>query len=434
MDYPDKRTNNNTITNIKSSIKSNRLIFKNMGWLVVMQIANYLIPLLLIRYIIDIVGIGYFGKITYAQNIIGYLTVIINFGFEYSATQEIALNRDNKKKLQSIFWSVIRFKSILLLLSFAVLTISIFSIDKFNGDKILYFYAWLINIGFVLFPSWFLQGVEDISKITTFNFAAKFVGALAIVLIIQNATQYPLYLLILSLSYILSSMIALYYVIKKYNLHTTATKYSKVITKGFPIFLNNIFGAIYSTIGLTMLLKFVSDYQIGIYSGAYKIIMAVLMIISFPISTAIFPTVSRRFQTSFDVGWRFYKKVFAGVSLLGIVCGLVIFLFAPFWIKILLGNGLQEVVPLLKTFALLPPLVLIASMLTIQGMYGLQLQKYAPYIGATVCLFSIIINYFLIHQIGIFGAIWAYIASEILEIVLVAIIIFVTYKNKTNNK
>ena len=99
------------------------------------------------------------------------------------------------------------------------------------------------------------------------------------------------------------------------------------------------------------------------------------------------------------------------------MCSIAIFLLSDVVIKVLVG--LKSNIPsgdsrtsadIFRIFSLLPILVLAASMLTVQGMYGLQLQRYAPYIGGAICLFSLAVNYLFIKNIGIQGAAFSYVA------------------------
>ncbi len=55
---------------------------KNMTALGVLQIANYLIPLLVLPVVSRVLGATLFGSVGYAQNIVSYLTLLVNFGFE----------------------------------------------------------------------------------------------------------------------------------------------------------------------------------------------------------------------------------------------------------------------------------------------------------------------------------------------------------------
>ena len=414
------------VNRITGIIQSNSQVLKNMTWLGVLQFANYLIPLLIIPYIVRVLGVDLFGKVSYAQNIISYLMIIVNYGFEYSATQEIAINNDDKTKLRSIFWTVIQFKTLLLLLTLLIWGILCFCFSKVEEDKLLYFYGMLVNVGIVLFPTWFFQGIEKMSKMTIFNFLIKALGAVFIVLLIHTSADYRIYLLIPSISYIIIGVIAFYYVIKKYELypiHKETLLKKQVVRKGFPIFLNNIFGTLYTVAGMTILGFYISDHQLGIYSGAYKIIIAVIMLTSIPISIALFPVMSRKFNESIKDGLLFFRKSLIWVCGFALICSLSIFILSPIIVHILLGKGFEESIPLLRLFSFLPFLVITASMFTVQGMYGLQLQKYAPYIGATIGLFSIGINFLLINRIGIYGAAWSYILSEVLEIILVTLLL-----------
>ena len=84
-----------------------KTLYKNMVSLGVLQVANYLIPFLVLPIISRILGASLFGSVSYAQNIVTYLTLLINFGFEYSATRQISIARDNKQRMDGIFWSVI---------------------------------------------------------------------------------------------------------------------------------------------------------------------------------------------------------------------------------------------------------------------------------------------------------------------------------------
>ena len=403
-----------------------------MTWLTVLQFANYLIPLLIIPYIVRVLGADVFGKVSYAQNIISYLSIIITYGFEYSATQEIAINKEDKTKLRSIFWSVMKFKGLLLLITFIILIILNFCFSRVEEDRLLFFYAALVNIGCVLFPTWFFQGIEKMSKMTLFNFLIKSLGAIFVILLIRSKSDYLIYLLVPSISYIIIGALSFVYVVRKYELiPETGTDIfkEKAVRKGFPIFLNNIFATLYTTAGMTILGFFIPNKELGIFSGANKIIMAVLMVTSMPISVAIFPVISRKFNESFEVGVRFFKRTLVLVGLFAALCSLTIYFLAPLLVHILLGKDFQASIPILQLYSVIPFLVIIASMFTVQGMYGFQLQKYAPYIGGTIGIFSIIINFVLIPRIGVFGAVWSYIFCEFMEIILVLLLLKYKLKN-----
>ena len=61
-----------------------------------------LIPLLSYPYLIRVLGKETYGIIIFAQAIVGYFVILIGFGFNISATKEISINRDDKKKVSEI--------------------------------------------------------------------------------------------------------------------------------------------------------------------------------------------------------------------------------------------------------------------------------------------------------------------------------------------
>lgn len=421
---------------ITNTIKSNSQVLRNMTWLTVLQFANYLIPLLIIPYIVRVLGVDVFGKITYAQNIITYFTLLINFGFEYSATREIAVNKGNKPVITQIFWSVLKQKAALLLLSFVGLVILYFSFSRVNSDFTLYFFVFLMNVGVVLFPTWFFQGMEEMGKMAIFNVLIKGLGLILTVLFVKKTSDYLIYPLLTSLAYIVFGIGALVYVIKHFEIHyikSEKTIYHKIFNNSFPIFLNNLFVSLYTTANITILGMYHSNHEIGIYGGAQKIIMAILMLTSMPINIAIFPQISREFELSKKNGLRKLKKVIIWVSIVSILLCITTFIFSAPFVNLLLGKEFKESIYLLKLFSVLPFLVIVASLLTVQGLYGMKLQKYAPYIGLFIGTFSVSINIIFIPKYGMTAAAFNWIAAQIMEVMIVGMII-ILYSKKYYNE
>ena len=413
------------------TLQANRQVLKNMTWLTVLQFANYLIPLLIIPYIVRVLGVEIFGKVTYAQNIISYFTLTINFGFDYSATREIAINKADKSARGRIFWSVLKQKTILLLLSFAGLLILYFTFSRVNDDFTLYLFIFLMNVGVVLFPAWFFQGMEEMGKMAICNVLIKGGGLILTLLLVKSSADYLAYPLLTSLAYVIFGAGAIIYVIKHYDIQYTKSNKTvdkNIFSKSLPIFLNNLFVSGYTIANLTILGFYHSNHDIAIYGGAQKIIMAILMLTSMPVNIAIFPKISREFELSQINGLRILKKALCVVALLLIIFCLWTYLLSSLFVNVLLGSEFSESINLLKLFSVLPFLVTIASLLTVQGLYGMRLQKYAPFVGLFIGVFSIMLNMIYIPIYGTMAAALIWILAQILEIALVGTILFMYSK------
>lgn len=394
-------------------------LMQNIASLGLVQLANYAIPLLIMPFITRALGPEAFGKASYAQNIIAYLTIIVNYGFEYTATQDVALNREDKDKTRHIFWSVMKFKTVLLSISLIALALLYFFFDKVNEDPSLYIYAWLINVGFVMFPTWFFQGMENMKKMAVFNFITKLCGAILTIAVVSSPEDYRLYILVLSLSYIAVGVVSFLYTIWRYKLgkyvYDRNTE-KHVIVKGFPVFLNQVFVCMYNYVGVTIIGLHLSESDVGIYTGSQKIIQAVMMLTIMPISISLFPRMSKMFEEDKMKAVVYLKKTIKIAIIMGLAICIIVLLLAPYVVEIMLGKQFEESITILRYMSLLPLLVLLATIMTVQGLYGMQQQKIVPKIGFLCGTVSVISCFILIPRIGILGAVYAWILAEIVEI------------------
>jgi PST family polysaccharide transporter len=144
--------------------------FSNFVSLSFFQFANYIIPLIVVPYLVRILGAENYGKINYAQVFASYFTILINFGFEYTSTKEIAENRNNHQKIQDTFNATLQLKAILFAISCGVFSILFLFSAKLNEDYLLYVYSFLLNLGLLLFPNWYFQGIEQMRIMSVANF------------------------------------------------------------------------------------------------------------------------------------------------------------------------------------------------------------------------------------------------------------------------
>ena len=392
----------------------------------VLQVANYLIPFLVLPIISRILGASLFGSVSYAQNIVSYLTLLINYGFEYSATRQISIARNDKSKTDAIFWAVIANKCLLLLLSFAVLAVLPLCMERVACDPRLYIYTALANIGIVFFPTWYLQGMQQMDKMAWANFFTKLLGAVLVLAVVREASAYRLYPLLMSVASILVGIGAMVYVIRHFQINRPAFSRQamrEVMQAGAPIFLNNVFVALYTTANMTILGIYATDDVIGYFSGAQRLIQALNMVVVMPVSMAVYPEISRRFAESKKEGVQFLKQVLLWAGSAAAIVSLLTFVSAPLMIRIMYGTGFAPSVDLLRWLAPIPFLVMIATLLTVQGLYGMGLQRWAPWVGLILAVCCVGLNLWLLPLIGVKGVCISWIASEVMECALVSIIL-----------
>ena len=392
----------------------------------VLQIANYLIPLLVLPVVSRVLGATLFGSVGYAQNIISYLTLLVNFGFEYSATRQIALAGEDKEKKRQLFWAVITAKTGLLVLSFVILALLPLFVERVACDPRLYIYTALTNIGIVFFPTWYLQGEQQMDKMAWANFFTKLLGALLVIALVREASMYRWYPLLLSISSILVGIGAMIYVVRHFQIGSYICSHeamNEVIRAGMPIFINNVFVSLYTTVNMTLLGGFATDEMIGYFSAAQRLIIALNMVVVLPVSTAFYPEMSRRFEASRTEGIRFFKRVLVYAGLAALVVSAGTYIVAPIAIPIIYGAGYETAIEVLRWLSPLPFLVMVATLLTVQGLYGMGLQKWAPWVGVMLATLCISLNLWLLPILGVKAVCIGWNTAEIAECLIVGFIL-----------
>ena len=140
---------------IKKISSNNKTVIANLGYLGILQIISLFLPLLTYPYLIRVLGKEIYGEIMLAQAIMAYFSIMINWGFNISATKDIAVHRDNKLYLSEIVSAVFTVKLLLWMLSFLILLAIVYFIPALKHHKLLYFISFGICFNELLFQQYF---------------------------------------------------------------------------------------------------------------------------------------------------------------------------------------------------------------------------------------------------------------------------------------
>jgi PST family polysaccharide transporter len=99
--------------------------------------------------------------------------MLTDYGFSLSATQEISVHRDDPQKVSEVFSSVMLLKFLLLLLSFALLSLVVLAVPRLRADWAVYYLSFGNVVGMWLFPIWLFQGLERMKYIPMLSITAN---------------------------------------------------------------------------------------------------------------------------------------------------------------------------------------------------------------------------------------------------------------------
>jgi PST family polysaccharide transporter len=350
-----------------------KVFFNNIFSLGLIQVANYLIPIITIPYLLRLIGIEQYGQLAFAASLITYLTIVVDFGFNISATKHVSVYRSDEIKLNEIFNSVYFIKLLLLLLSFVILLIIVFGFKKFSHEWKLYYISYLAVCGQFLFPVWFYQGVENLKLISIINLVTKLFFTISIFIFVKSPSDYLLVPFLTSFGYLIAGIFSIFQIKKKYKIVFKFQKISIIkyyFTESWYIFSSNFFISLYTSSNTFMLGMFGNNVILGQYVIVDRII-GVFKNLYMPISQSLFPLLSFKFNNSKKCGFTLLNKILKILTPIMLLLSLLIFFFSKSIIILISGQNSLETIRLLKIMSLLPFIITISNLAAIQGLYNL---------------------------------------------------------------
>lgn len=354
-----------------------KLLTGNIFSLGVLQGANYILPLFTVPYLVRVLGPEYFGLLAFATATIMYFMLMTDYGFNLSATRQISIHREDEDKVNEIFSSVMMIKTALLIISFGLMSLLVFSFEKFSQHWEVYFITFGMVIGQVLFPIWLFQGMERMKYIAYLNIGAKAFFTVCIFIFVQEQADYLLVPLLTAMGFIVAGIWSLYLVKKEFNVSfvwqpTANLKFQLV--DGWHVFLSSMAISLY-TISTTFILGvFASNTVVGFFAAADKIVQAIKGLYV-PVSQAIYPLISKKIHKDKQAGLAFIHKITWVVGTGMFVISAILFLLAEPIVNLLLGEQYQQSILILQIMAFLPFIIALSNIYGIQTMLNLGYKQ-----------------------------------------------------------
>ena len=355
----------------------------NFFSLSVLQGVNYLLPLITLPYLVRVLGPEKFGLIAFAQAFIQYFVIFTDYGFNLSATKQISLHRKSKQKLLEIFSSVMLIKLSLSILGLIILCTIVFGLSRFKSDWRLYFLAYGIVIGRVLFPTWFFQGMEKMQYIAFLNVLAKAIFTIAIFVFIKRSSDYIYVPLINSVGALVSALLALITVKRNFGISLKGSSLGAGalfthFKEGFFVFSSLVFSTILYVSPTVFIGIFLSYSTVGFYTMAEKIVSALKGMISV-FNQTVYPWLSKLYSEKRVQYFRAWQKCAGASMALSVLLFLPLFFLGEKLIETLFAENYQYSVNILRFLSVSLILYAIINLLGLLGMLVIGYSKHLAY-------------------------------------------------------
>lgn len=355
----------------------NKKLLENIISLSTIKGLEFVLAFITFPYLVRVLKVEYYGLIVFSQSIINYFTLFTDYGFNLSGPKKIA-QQDDKEKYGVVFANIFGAKLFLLIIWAVAFYIMLYGFTYWkNADVKLYMVVFLSVVGNVLFPIWFFQGIQQMRYITLVNVIARTFSVIGIFSFVNRPEDYLFAAFCQSVTPIVAAICSWYIIFTHYPeviRRPSLTGIRHELKDGWPIFTSNVAINLYTASNIVFLGLLTNNSTVGYFSGAKKIIDNITQLFS-PISQAIYPYVSKKVAESGYSAIIFLRKVvkiFGGFTL---ALSIFILIFAPSIVRIILGNGYEESIFLLRVMGVLPFLIALSNVFGIQTMLNFGMQQ-----------------------------------------------------------
>ncbi|BAV10162.1 polysaccharide transporter, PST family [Filimonas lacunae] len=399
---------------------------KNFGALSIIQVANFLIPFLVLPVITRVIGKDNFGLFNFLTAVITYFVILINYGFDYTATRTIARNKDNETVVNEVFSGVFFARLWLLLVSTVLFIVLLFTMPQMRDEAFVSILCFVTCIANVFMPNWLFQGMEQLQKAAIWNVVIKLVCFTAMVIFIREKRDYWVYALFSSLSQLLAGVALFIYAFRRFHIRLLWVPLKKVLQllhNDRAVFISTLMINLYTNSNIVILGLMKSKSEVGVFAASAKIVSITQMVMLMPLSQTLFPHIGRSFAIARENGVTEVKKIFPLVTTLALGISIALFMGAPV-LPLFFGEEFEQSIPVLRIMAIAPFIVSISNLLGTQVLLNLKMDKAFLLMSIAGSVICVGLNMLFTPVWSYYGTALAWVLTEVLITTGMAMIIY----------
>ncbi len=314
-------------------------LFTNITNFSILQVTNYLVPLITIPYIVRVIGAERFGIITFAQALIQFALILVDYGFNISSITKISnVNLTNHEK-SGVYSSVFYIRIFIMVVTLVLLGI----LSLFWNELTEYLWVYIFSFGIIpaqiLISSWVYNGLEKVKYLNYTNLVSRLIYLICIFIFIKNEENYLWVPLINSVSLFFAGLSSLYFVKTKLDIKLFFPGWGTMkenFLDAWPVFVANFSINLYRNTNIFILGLLVTKDIVGIYAAGEKLVK-VLQNIFNPITQTVYPFISRIKSQNIHKSIKAIKVLTFGAGIITLIISFAVYMFSDQVTQIFLG-------------------------------------------------------------------------------------------------
>lgn len=345
------------------------------------------VPLLTVPYLARVLRPEGWAPVLVAQALAAWLLLLLDYGFDLSATRAIAQARGNSdggrtNDIATIVWSVQYAKLLLVPIAIVLMLIAYATIPALQDAHRLMLWTVLFGIIRGLNPLWFFQGLEKMRSAVLTDTAGKVLGAASVFVFVRTPDDGWK---VLALQALFAGIACAWLTIRLFRIAPpTPWSFDTAVAelrRSWPLFVFRASGTLYMQANTIILSLSSTALAVAAYGGAERVVRAAINLLE-PMTRLFLPRISFLATSNPRAAAQMIYRCLVILGVGSAAAGAMISLGAPLLVRLLLGDGYDAAVPVLRWLALLLPVVTIATVLG--AFWALPHKRDKLVLGATL--------------------------------------------------
>ncbi len=368
---------------LKPAAQSDRSsLIANFSALVGGHAVGLVVPLLTVPYLARVLRPEGWAPVLVAQALAAWLLLLLDYGFDLSATRAIAHARGGLRDIAEIVWRVQYAKLLLLPVAIALMVIAYLGIPALHEARRLM--LWTVAFGIVrgLNPLWFFQGLEQMRGAVFTDTAGKVFAALSVFVFVHEPSDGWKVLALQAAFAALSCAVLTFRLLRLVPPSPWSIDLALgELRRSWPLFVFRASSTLYMQANTIILSVFSSPLAVAAYGGAERIVRASINLLE-PVTRLLLPRISFLTTSNPRAAAQLIQRSLLVLGVGSSVVGACISIGSPQLVHLLLGDGYEAAIPVLRWLALLLPIITIATVLG--TFWALPYKRDKLILGATV--------------------------------------------------
>ncbi|MBV8866140.1 MAG: oligosaccharide flippase family protein, partial [Acidobacteriaceae bacterium] len=373
--------------------------------------ANQALPLITVPYLSRTLGPAGWGLVAMAQSFGMYGNLVVDYGFVYSATRQIA-TASSSQEVESVIAGVSGAKILLSAAAIAAALLAYVFVPLFHEYPVLLWTAVSSEIVKALLPVYYFYGIQRVATASLLDVSARACAAGGIFIFVRNASDAWKVFALTGITAAVTCIIGHALIRTKYLLRLPHMRDGwDMLRQGWAMFLFRSAHSVYTLGNAFVLGLFASPKAVGYYAGAEKISAAGVGLLT-PLTTVLYPRAAAMVKSSLTRAARITRFTVYVMGVGSVFLGLILWIGAPLIVRIILGHNFGESVSVLRVLSVRAPLIAWTNVLGFQWLLVLGLERQFQKITMSALILNTLIAIVLAPRFSYNGMAWAVLLSQ----------------------